>query len=320
MGLIPTSVRHDIDAALSARGVRQDSVTGSVFLERQLNHLIPQVLNEKQPRLNAFLYLPTRTDVPAWAKTYSQQMMTSHGVAKLISNYADDLPNVGVSSVEESFNIRSVGDAIVYSIDDIAAAMGAGVPLSGALFMAARRAAEEKQNAIAWYGDAANGLYGALNHPNIPRVALSSAIASGTSADTILAMLHGLVHGVRERTKQTGFPDRMLLPTTAFDYIASTYRSSTSDTTILQAFLTQQQYVREVFPCGELDGAGDNGEDVILVFPANENSLGHVVPQMFSPQPAQMRNLAFVINCIAKTGGVASAYPLECAIGVLPAA
>lgn len=322
MNIINESVRARLDSELPGRRDASGpgaTVTGGVFLERQLNHLLPSILEAKLPALNAFRLLPVDRSVPAWAKTYSRHMLTPHGIAEMIADYSDDLPQVGVSGEETTFKVAEFGASFGWSLTEMEAAMANGVGLNSRLAMAARRAIEEKHNRIAWEGDASRGLYGATNYPHFPRTFLPNAIATGTSADTILADMHGFVLGIHTRTNQVARPTRLLVATAPYDYISRTFRSANSDKTILQAFLDTSQFITEVVPVSEFDGAGPNGEDIMMAFEPSERVIAAVVTRMFDMRPVQERNLAFVVPCLAGSGGVASDFPLEVGIGVIPA-
>lgn len=298
---------------------RLDALAGEgagVFFERQLEHIMPTALEEKTPVLNDALFAVN--PIPDGAKTYTHRMLTEHGAAAWISNYSSDLPRVGFGAKEQTFNVKTMGDSYGYSIDDIAAAMFANVPLDAKKAKAARRAIEEKSNQVHWYGDDEQGLFGVLNFPYVPREALSDPITSATAADTIIAELNALVNGVHTRTKQIARPSRVMVPLDAWTYMSTTPRSATSDTTILDYFIAKSPFVAEVIPVNELAGAGPDGEDLILV---DSPGLFERRPAyMFKQLPPQERNLEFVINCLGRTGGISCDYPFEAVIGILPAA
>lgn len=321
MNMINDSVRARLDSELPGRRDASGpgaAVTGSIFLERQLNHIMPSVLEAKLPQLNAFRVFPMDTSVPWYVSTHSRQMLTSHGVAEWIADYSDDLPQVGVSGEEQVFRLADFGVSYGWSLKEIAAAMASNVNLRNAKAIAARRAAEEKHNRTIFFGDSSKGLYGATNYPHFPRTFIANPIATGTAADTVLADMHDFVLGIHTRTNQVARPTRLLMPTAAYDYVSRTFRSANSDKTILQAFLDTSQFITEVIPVAELDGAGPNGEDIMMAFEPSERLIASIVPAIFNQRPVQERNLSFVVPCHATNGGVASDYPLEVGIGVIP--
>ena len=72
---------------------RYDADT-SAFLARQLTYVRTQALSIKRPPLEAFTTFPVQTDVPPGAETALQRVYDSVGMAKVISDYSDDLPRV----------------------------------------------------------------------------------------------------------------------------------------------------------------------------------------------------------------------------------
>lgn len=313
-----------IPVILEAAVARLDALTSpgtGLFFRRQLEYIVPEVLRKRLPPLNGMRFFAVRTDVPVGPETYTFRMYEPVGVAKFISDYADDLPSVDVAAKEETFNLKEIGASYKFSLEEIEAARYANVSLDLEKAMAARRAIEERHNQIIWYGDAAHGLHGVVNYPFIPREALAEPISgAATSADDVIETMNSFCNAIYGESNQTERPTRLLIPPNEYTYIANTPRSATSDTTILQFFLDNQPFITEVAPAHELFEAGPNGENLIVAFDPDPRVMKYVMPRPFTQQPAQERNLAMVINAHSRTGGMCSQYPRGARIGELPAA
>lgn len=305
---------HDGFTPVSAEVVsRLDNAApgAGLFLARELEHVMAETLEERQPSLNAFSVFPADRSVPPHATSYTHRMLTAHGVAKWIADYSSDLPAVGVGAVEETFNVRDCGVSYGYSVKEVMAATAVGRPLSRSMASAARRSTEERQNETAFKGDKGAGLFGLADFPHFPRMISTVSIDSNSTADEILGFLHSVVNQTVTRTKGRARPSRMIMPLLEYTYIATTARSATSDTTILEYFIRTSPYVNEVLPVPELDDLGPGGVPLLACYEPNVRIIGHVLPMLFSQMPAQNDNLAVKVPCMASSGGICSDYPLE---------
>ena len=292
-----------------------------LFFSRQLEFVFPDVMTAETPELGYKLHMPISTAINKGATSYTQTIFERIGVAQLISNYADDLPLAEVAGKQWTLPIKDYGIAYQWSIREQWSAEFGGVPLTAEKGIAAREAAEQRHNRTCWAGDPPVGLYGFFTHPNIPRALLAAAIDAGTAADTILAMLNGLVNGVVSLTHGVEKPSRMLLPTDEYSYVASTRLAAGTDTTILKYFLDNNPYIKEVFPleeCSADSPYNPTGHDLVVVYTPDPSKIRMETPVPFLQLPAEARNLALVVNTMATNGGVNARRPLSAVIAELP--
>lgn len=297
----------------------------TAFLEQALEAVKARTYDVKYPGFKARSLIPLASGTPSGAETISYQQWDEVGMAKIIANYADDLPQVDALAEKFSTPVVSMGDAYSYSIQDLRRAAMAGVPLDAKKAMAARRAIERKIDELAGSGDAKSKLRGLTNHPN---VTIYAAATDGTSARwvqgratpktplLILRDLHNVINGIRNTTKELHTPDTVVLPTYEFGHLEMTQVSADNDTNILQAFLKNAVSIRGVESWYKLDTADAAGTGPrALVYERNAEVLELEVPQEFEQFPPQAQNLAFLVPCHARCGGVIVRYPL--AIGYL---
>lgn len=315
-----TDVRRFDELAAGIPGTRRTDVASpGLYFARELEQRLAEVLETKRPALNGMRLFARRTDVNANARTFTRKRFDSAGVAKWISDYTQDLPRVGVSASEETFQVKTLGNEFGWTIEDILAAQFTGTPIDMALANAARRAHEEFINHVIWNGDESVGIHGVLNYPYLPRYIFDNPIATGTSADVIIAALTDMVFQGRNRTKQIAVLDRMVVAPSIYSYLRSTPRASNSDTTILEFFLRNNGHVKTIEEAWELEGAGPDGEHLIINFPLDPTVLGVVAPTLFQVLPVQQKSLSYSVPCWSRCGGVVSDFPLEATIGLVPA-
>lgn len=146
----------------------------SVFFARQLEYVKTQTYDIKRVALSALVLMPVSTAIPEGATTHTYRQYDSVGMAKVIANYANDLPRADVTGKEFTNPIRSIGNAYGYNVQEVRSALFAGVNLNSKKALAATRAHQEKINQLAFAGDTEHGLPGLLSNANVPEVTLAA--------------------------------------------------------------------------------------------------------------------------------------------------
>ena len=297
----------------------------TVFFARELESKKARAYDVVKAPLKAFDLFPVDTSAGAGAETIVYEQYDMTGLAKVIANYADDLPRADVKGKEFTARIKSIGNSYGYSLQEIRASQMANKSLPERKANAAVRSQREAWNRIAFYGDAVNNLQGFLTNINIPDSSAPNG-AGGTpqwstkTPDEILADINTLANSVISLTNGAETPDTMVLPIDQYTLIASTPRSSTSDTTILEYFLQNNPFIKSVEWANELDAAqlAANGVtrftgDVAFVYRRSPDVVTLEMPVLFEQLPVQERGLEYIIPCHSRIGGVLVYYPLACA-------
>lgn len=288
----------------------------TMFFERELESVKSRTYDVIRAPLKALELIPMSTDAGAGAETITYQQFDMTGIAKIVANYADDLPRANVKGKEFTSRVKSIGNSFGYSLQEVRAAQFAGRPLNARLATAAGRAQREKWNRLAFYGDEEHGIQGWLSNPNVP----SSAVVAGEStntewstktADEILKDMNDAVTQVINTTNGAEQPDTIVLPINQYRLINTTARSANSDLTILQYFERNNPGV-SVEWVNELAG-GFDGEDGFIVYRRDPETMTLEMPSPFEMLPVQERGLEYVVPCHSRFGGVIVYYPLSMA-------
>ena len=293
---------------------RQDEAF-SFFLARELTQIRARVLEVSKAPMNAFRIFPVQTEVAPGAATAIQRIYDSIGMAKVIANYADDLPRADAVGKEVVSKVVTVGDSYGYNTMEIEHAQFAGVNLSMYKAQAARRAVDLKINKMAWFGDADHGVTGFIDNPNMTAVTLaadgtgSSTKLKDKTPDQIIRDITKLITAINVATNNVEDPNMVLLPTEAFDHIVMTPRSQYSDLTILE-FLRRSHPDVRFEKVGELDGAGTAGADLMIAGRFDPDVVRLEIPERFRQLPVEKRNLEYVVDCIARVIGVTVTIPM----------
>lgn len=282
----------------------------SAFFKRELEYILPELFEFTFAKINARRVFPIDRSAGPAAETILFRQITKSGIAKVISDYANDIPLVNMEVEEFTGNVRSIAIAALWSIQEIRAAVKAGRPLDREQAEAARETILRLENQIAFQGDATNGLVGMFTDPNIPRTAGAGVWSAATPAD-ILADMNLAANAIPETTGDMEEPGTLLVPTPQFNIIAEDNAAMGTDTTILRYFLNNNPYISEVMRVRELTGAGAGGVDVIVAYDRNPRKLRMHVPLDLEQHAPQEKDLAIKTIYHSRTGGVQVIKPLS---------
>lgn len=290
------------------------------FFQRQLEHIKAKSYDVQYAELQARSLFPVSNEAGAGAQLITYRTYDQVGSAKIINAYADDLPRADVSGKETTIPVRSVGTSFGYNVDEIAASAMTGQGLEQRRANASRRSVEQVVNDVAFFGDATSGLPGLFTNPNIPTGSVVNP-GSGTewvnkTPDQILFDINDLFADIFETTKMVERGNTLLLPPSQWSYIASTPRSSNSDTTILQYVVQNSPYLSseaDVIPVNEC-AAANNPElsaDAMVAYDRNPDKLQLEIPVELEYMPVQQKNLEFIIPGRSRLAGLNIYYPLS---------
>ena len=112
------------------------------------------------------MIVPISGEAGPGAESITYRQFDKLGVAKLIANYADDLPRADAKGKEFTVPVKSIGGSFGYNLQEVRAAAMAGRPLATRRAEAARRANMQEVERIGFAGDASTGLIG-LDHTRL---------------------------------------------------------------------------------------------------------------------------------------------------------
>ena len=287
----------------------------SAFFKRELEVVKSKTYDVKYKPNVAFSLFPISSEASPAAEVITWRQFSRVGMAKMVSDYAQDFPRVDVYGVEYSVKPKGLGASYGYSIEEIRRAAMAGLPLETRRAEAARRAIEDKMNYIAFNGDTATNLKGFINYSGITEYTVASGGTGGTktwstkTADQILDDMNGIVHGVVSATNGIEQPDTMLMPLEQYNLITTKRLGTDSDTTVLEYFLKTNRYIKRVEWVTELKTAGDSSTSRMMVYVNDANHLNLEVPLMFEQFEADKKAMSYSVACYAKTAGMVIFFP-----------
>lgn len=302
-----------------------DAETASIFFARELDYVKSQSYDVEYPEFTALSLFPISNEVDPGAETITYYSYDKVGLAKIISNYATDLPRADVKGKPTTAIIKSIGDSYGYSIQEMRASRMAGKSLDTRKAESARYQIDYLNNKIAWNGDAETGLRGVLSTDNdIPLYVIANG-AKGTTkwadkdADEILADITGMMTQMARTTKKVEKPDTLALPAEAY-IILQNRRIDGTASNLLTYIQDNIKDIQNIVSCPELDpdsvdtnpyAADEDGKGVMLLFKNDARKLTIENPLPFIQYPVQTQGLEMVVPCEARTAGAIIYYPMS---------
>ena len=282
-----------------------------LFLERQLEHIRPQVFETVYADIKYPTILPVTSEAGNAAQTFTYRIMDSTGDFKLIADAADDLPRADISQTEKSIVIRSFGGSFGYTVQELRAAQMANIALEQRRAAAVRRAYEEKVEEVAMFGESAANLAGFFNNSTVDVLQADKWFTdSGTTSQEMLELLNYGVTGIVNSTNMKEQPDTILISYEDFRIISTQRNSDSSDVTVLEYFLRTNPFIRNIEPILQLDKDKSSLQtNRMVVYRRDPEKVQLHLPQPLELFPPQQRGLEFIVPAHARVGGVALYFP-----------
>lgn len=311
----------------------------SANIQRALTQVEQVVYTTEFPPLQSRQYIPVDMSDDPGAEWTSYVMLTRVGMAKLVTSRGQDLPKATIYRKEWNRRYYNLGAQYDYTVDELRNAkfaasrnnMGPPLNLDTEQALAAREAIERAHDKIGAIGSATSatipglstgvgidvGMLGLLNQPNAsiytPAVGASGSTAwANKTPDEKLADIAGLYASMEVSTSKTFVPDTVLFPVSQFRNAASRRMGDGSDDSVISV-------ARKMFPGVTFDswnycqGAGAGGVDRVVAFIRDPRRVKLKISVDFEQMPVEYRNRMFKTDCIGRTAGVISHYPVSIA-------
>jgi hypothetical protein len=293
----------------------------TAVLEKQLEFMRARTTDIERPEFKARQLVPITSEVDPGAETWAYSQWDRVGMAKIVANYADDIPKVATFAKKFVQALETIALGYGWSWLDLQRTARAGVPLRTRLANAVRDGFEQRIETIAAIGIPETGATGLLNSPNVPSIA-AAAPTAGTDpswmggdktplevVDDLLAMENAVVNN----TKGVRSADTLVLPLLQLNYLAqkSIYNAAPGNPmdTILSVFLSKSRTITNVEFWHFCDEA-DDGDPLAIMYRRDPTVVHLELPLEQQELPPQAKNLSLEINSVGRIGGVAWEYPL----------
>jgi len=278
----------------------------SSFLSTYLEQKMPGVLRKKLPALyfDDGTYCPQIADIAVGAESLSVEVVQHYGQAAIMAGAAQDAPMAEVTIGKDIYRIVHIFGATSYSDPEIRAAEFATsrgqtvTSISDERLMAMRRMIDERSHLLCAYGSAKHDIFGVLNHPQVP-LSNSSTLKLYKSDTTSKAIIDFVSEGYYDVWEDTNFlemPNILFVSPEAFKLFNTTYRSDTTDQTIINIIRNVLPSIQAIAPMRELASsqletngvhAGGTGKDRMMFANLSPNNYKRHFSPLFVMPPNQ---------------------------------
>lgn len=298
---------------------RNDAVV-QAFFPRELEEISQEVFTREYAEFKAREFFPVDHSIGAGKTLFTWREWDRVGAAVVMADYSTAIPRADAFGTENSSKIRPLVLAYGISIEEIEAAAAEGRALDRMRAEACREGFEQTVDDIAAVGDAANGLVGVLNQPNIPSYTIPNGASGHTdwarkTPDEIIADCNGIGSYIFKLTLEREKPDTLLLPTAQYSLIQGTPRQTFSDKTILDFLIANSPWFKNIDSWTKLTGAGASSTDRMLAYTRDPRKIRQIIPQEQTPLPPQPEGMEIVTITKGRHGGVVMFKPLSAAYG-----
>jgi hypothetical protein len=315
--------RHALTFADKVDSFLNDAQVGYAFLTPQLYRIETEVYMTRYPSFDFGQFMSIDTSGDMWdigTIVYSQDDV---GQAEYLAGAAFDMPYASsrMSQFNKPYHLAGIGYEWNTQELQRAAKLGRSLPSDKA--RAAKRAADRFLYGIALNGktprgDAEKGGTGFVNNASAPSAQVAndgtgpSRLWSAKTPDLILRDINEALTAVETGTSETSIADTLILPTTRYNYIATTPRASGSDMTILSFLLANNVAGQnlKILKSRELETAGTGSTTRLVAYENSPEVVKFHLPgsHQFLP-PFQKSSMTYEVGGIMNVGGVEIRLP-----------
>ncbi len=286
------------------------------FLVSQVSSIEQEVYAIRYADIQYPALVPVDTSAYPWARTVTYFTTDHAGQADWMDGNASDMPFADTARSKYETTVESAKIGYRFSLEEVNEAMMIpGMNLTADKAAAARRAAEELVERVVISGDARKGFLGLVNQTGVPQVAVAngsggSPLWANKLPNEILADINNAIVGAWSSTQQVELHDTVLLPVAQYGLIASTPRSTTSDTTIITYLQANNVYTATtgkpltIRTVRQLTGAGAGGTNRMITYRRDPQVLKFHMPMPHQFFPPQQRMLEFIVPGMMRLGGL----------------
>lgn len=287
----------------------------TVFFQRECEVILNKIIETIYDELEALKYIPLAPAEGAGVERITWRSLTSVGVAKIISDYATDIPSVEVYGAEQSMTVHQIAVSFGWAKHELEKAQRAGKSLLDWRSKAARLAMETKVNDMAWKGDAQYNIPGFINYPGITQhiLALNEAGNSRKWVDKteqeIADDINAMVDAIRNSTGQKENPDTILLPPKCYRLLTTHFIDQYKQKSLLQHLKECNPDITTWAPVNYLRDAGAGGVGRIMLYTNSSDKLEFHMPVPIANEAPERQGLRFSEILTADIGGTVVFMP-----------
>ena len=289
----------------------------TVFFKKECEVILNKVADTIYDKLEALDCIPLAPAEGAGVETLTWRSFTSVGIAKIISDYATDIPSVETYGAEQSAKVYHIAASFGWTKFELEKAMRAGRGLLDTKSKAARIAMETKVDDLAWDGDAKYGIPGFLNYPGISECILPNNEAGTSKAwedktpEEMAADINAIIDTITSNTSDKEKPNTVLLPPKLYRMASINFVDVNKTVSVLDFLKKCNPDITSWKSVSKLAHAGATGGGRIMVYDNNPDKLEFHMPVAINNEEPERDGLKFDVILTADVGGTTIYYPLS---------
>lgn len=280
---------------------------------QDLNAIDKRVYEPHASELKARSIFSLKTDIPAGAKTYSYDVLTRSGAAKILAPGATDVPLVDADLTEETVKIYSIAAAFNISIFEVREAEMAGCPIDVTKADTVRKAIAEKENQVAFSGDKKHSIKGLTDSVGI-QVYATPQNNGGTSTKWADKTGEEIIDDIIEAKSKVDMlngheADTLLLTPEAKKQLQKKVYNEFTKQTALQ-YLQSENMFKRIETINDLKGKGLANTDCFVVLDSSPDVVELGIPLDITRHPQEYAFPNTKVPFEERTTGLIIRYPM----------
>lgn len=305
------NARHAATFADKADAFFSDAQVGYAFLTPQLHRIETEVYMTRYPSFDITRYMPVDSSGDMWDVGTLVYSMDSVGAAEFMAGGAFDMPYASSKMEQGTRNFHLAAIGYEWNTQELqrAAKLGRSLPSdkAGAAVLSADRFVYN----IAMTGNTEKNWTGFVNNGSAPSAQVaadgtsSSRLWSAKTPELILRDVNEAITAVETGTGETHVANTLVLPTTAYNTLATTMIGSTGQSILsfLQANNTAGEALT-ILKSRALETAGTSSTRRMVAYDNNPQVLKFHLPGPHQFLPAfQKASLVYEVGGIMNVGG-----------------
>ncbi|WP_257541039.1 DUF2184 domain-containing protein [Sphingobium sp. CFD-1] len=316
------NARHAATFADKVDSFLQDAQVGYAFLTPQLHRIEAEVYMTRYPSFDITRFFSVDSSGDMWDVGTLVYSMDKVGQAQFLAGGAFDMPYASAQMSQNTLNFHLAGIGYEWNTQEMQRAAKLGRSLSSDKAMAADLVAQRFIYGLAMDGKnpagvAEKGWTGFVNNASVPSAQVAndgtgpSRLWSAKTADQILRDINAALTAVETGSGETFVADTLVLPTSAYNYIATT-RVGDSGSTIL-SFLQANNVAGErltILKSRALETVGTGGTTRMVAYANIPQVLKFHLPGPHQFLPAfQKASMVYEVGGIMNVGGLEVRVP-----------
>jgi hypothetical protein len=297
----------------SVRATYHDDAQAGLFARQLVNVTFNELFRHEFPDtkwMNGGL-IPMNTSIDEGAKEYSFIELEDVGMAEIVADNADDLPEADILGRNNVREIKTVAVSVSFSTQEIRTARLQGLfDMATEKARAAREANDRRLDQLIRTGAPSKGLFGVVNQPGIIVTPAITGSWQAASAANIIRDVSAAINAMINESDGVETPDTVLFDVRSFTRLSTLPFDPTSGPMTVLAFLRQAfpMITRWDWEAG-LKNVSPSAGPVMLVYRNDPTRMRCVFPMMMRALPPEQRGLRIRLAFETRFGGVMTPRP-----------